>query len=922
MKRFVTPLRSVIRPGSVSVFAAAALLSVAGPVSAALEPLTLFSGMSTGAELHGTGGWSVLPAGTNLLVVPDPASAQGKVLEITSSGSYRTARRSASVAVNATATVYFRLRLPAAANADVSFGLTELVSPATETPATTLRVNNATLQAHDGTFKDLVTIQPEVWYECWMVVDNPADRYELFLRGPGDEAPVQLADGNGNTRFAFRSGTGSQELRTFQIRANNAHAGKTLHLGDIWLDATNRTVDAPESTLVVDAGPSIQVTWGPGGASADLAATLGGTAPDIESATILWTKVSGPGSVIFDSADQASTGATFSGPGDYELKVQATLPGGQSASAIVEVTVTAAGSYTAYKTSHFGPDILRVAAPWADANGDGISNLLHHAFGTDPLGSSSPVSPLVSTVDPLSPPVAGASRGLVIRYPKDQYAGVDVVPEWTADLASGAWTSDGVIVTPPAEPDGLHTATLPLADGDRAAFMRLRASLQGGRPNPKGDGYRGIWFKLGQTSTYGDKYSGGLGTYTSSHSPLAIYSPEANKTFFTYGGTPEADQRALQIMVGYYDHATGLVSRPTLVYAAPGVDDPHDNASLALDEEGHVWLFVSGRNTTRLGRAFRSELPFSIERFEQVREAEFTYPQPYWFEGRGFLHLFTKYTNGRELYWSTSRNGDVWSPDQKLAGIGGHYQVSDRHGDRIGTAFNRHPGGSVDARTDLYYLQTDDFGATWKTAAGVTVATPVSSSSSQARVRNYSADGRLVYVQDMAFDLEGRPAILYVTSSDYRPGPNGSPRLWEIAHWQGSEWVFREVTTSTHNYDVGFLRIESDGTWRIFGPTEEGPQGWGAGGEVALWESTDGGATWTKIRDLTGGSEYNHGYVRHPVNAHPDFYAFWADGDADKISASHLYFSNEAGDRVFKLPYTMTGDFAEPEEVTPPAPQE
>ena len=34
------------------------------------------------------------------------------------------------------------------------------------------------------------------------------------------------------------------------------------------------------------------------------------------------------------------------------------------------------------------------------------------------------------------------------------------------------------------------------------------------------NGYRGIWFTLGQVSEYGDKYSGGLGTYTAKHRPL------------------------------------------------------------------------------------------------------------------------------------------------------------------------------------------------------------------------------------------------------------------------------------------------------------------------------------------------------------------------------------------------------------------
>ena len=43
----------------------------------------------------------------------------------------------------------------------------------------------------------------------------------------------------------------------------------------------------------------------------------------------------------------------------------------------------------------------------------------------------------------------------------------------------------------------------------------------------KDDGYRGIWFTLGQKSEFGDKYSGGLGTYTANHVPMAIYSKEA-----------------------------------------------------------------------------------------------------------------------------------------------------------------------------------------------------------------------------------------------------------------------------------------------------------------------------------------------------------------------------------------------------------
>jgi hypothetical protein len=64
------------------------------------------------------------------------------------------------------------------------------------------------------------------------------------------------------------------------------------------------------------------------------------------------------------------------------------------------------------------------------------------------------------------------------------------------------------------------------------AFVLLASAGVVGRASEKADGYRGIWFTLGQFSKFGDKYSGGLATYTANHVPTAIYSPAADKTFF------------------------------------------------------------------------------------------------------------------------------------------------------------------------------------------------------------------------------------------------------------------------------------------------------------------------------------------------------------------------------------------------------
>jgi hypothetical protein len=190
-----------------------------------------------------------------------------------------------------------------------------------------------------------------------------------------------------------------------------------------------------------------------------------------------------------------------------------------------------------------------------------------------------------------------------------------------------------------------------------SAFLLQIPAVNSYAQNPTIDGYKGIWFTLGQFSEYGDKYSGGLGTYTANHIPVAVYSPEAGKTFFVYGGTTASDERHLLIMISYFDHKTRSVPKPVIVYDKKGIDDPHDNASLSIDNEGYIWIFVSGRSQSRPGFIFKSKNPFSIDGFEMIREGEMTYPQPWWVRGEGFLYLFTKYTKGRELYWSTSPDG-------------------------------------------------------------------------------------------------------------------------------------------------------------------------------------------------------------------------------------------------------------------------
>lgn len=436
--------------------------------------------------------------------------------------------------------------------------------------------------------------------------------------------------------------------------------------------------------------------------------------------------------------------------------------------------------------------------------------------------------------------------------------------------------------------------------------------------NDNVDGYRGIWFTLGQFGPYGDKYSGGLGTYTANHIPMAIHSPESGKTFFVYGGATGTGDRQLVVMASWYDHTQHRVPQPTVVHVSPGVDDPHDNPSLTIDSDGYLWIFVSGRSTRRAGIIYRSSAPYSTDHFERIREDEFTYPQPWWTDN-GLLHLFTRYSNGRELYLERSPDGRTWEEPRKVAGIGGHYQVSSWNDGVLGTFFNRHPNGNVDRRTDLYYIQSRDGGQSWTTADGTTVDLPLAEEDHPARIRNLSANGRLQYTLDLNWDRNGHPLLLYVTSGSHEAGPSSEPRFWELSRWTGSEWVHSVVARSDHNYDLGSLFVLED-RWVVVGPTGTGPQAWGTGGELERWESRDQGATWEKKRQITVNSEFNHTYVRRPLHASDPFSLYWADGNPDEISPSRLYFGELSGERYWQLPYEMDGPYATPVEYESPEP--
>ena len=445
-------------------------------------------------------------------------------------------------------------------------------------------------------------------------------------------------------------------------------------------------------------------------------------------------------------------------------------------------------------------------------------------------------------------------------------------------------------------------------------LLSAAAALAAQAPLPSDDGYRGIWYYNQRSNDeYVYKYSGGFATYPQQQSPIAIYSKEAGKTFFVYGGTVKGKHELLH-MVSYYDHKTGMVPRPRILLNKK-TEDGHDNPVMSIDGKGHIWVFSNAHGTARPSYISRSRKPYSIDEFELVRTTNFSYGHPWHIAGQGFLFLHTIYgKGGRSLFWATSPDGRRWDEPRLLARAeNGHYQITCNHGARTASVFNMHPEPEgANYRTNLYYLETSDMGKTWKTVDGRAIAPPVAEAKHPSLVHDYRAEKLLVYLKTVQFDPQGRPVILYLTAKGWESGPKHGMRQWWTARWTGKQWEIRAAMQSDHNYDFGSLDIEHDGAWRLIAPTEPGPQPWCTGGDMVLWTSPDQGRNWTRVKQLTRDPARNHTYARKPVNAHPAFYALWADGDAKKPSDSDLYFTDRQGKRVWRLPRVMKHDLEKP----------
>lgn len=185
--------------------------------------------------------------------------------------------------------------------------------------------------------------------------------------------------------------------------------------------------------------------------------------PDGDLLGFHWTQTSGPGIATFQNAAASTTAVSFGAPGDYVLRVQITDGrGGVLASSL---SVSVSDAFDSWASDKPFAD-AQSALPGADPDGDGLSNLLEYAFGTEPLSPDRSGFPTAEIEGP----------NLTMTYRKNPLAGeILLAPEASSNLQN--WQTENVIDEFLRVEDSteFRKATVPLPNHG-PIFLRLKVS--------------------------------------------------------------------------------------------------------------------------------------------------------------------------------------------------------------------------------------------------------------------------------------------------------------------------------------------------------------------------------------------------------------------------------------------------------------
>lgn len=335
-------------------------------------------------------------------------------------------------------------------------------------------------------------------------------------------------------------------------------------------------------------------------------------------------------------------------------------------------------------------------------------------------------------------------------------------------------------------------------------------------------GINSIWFSLG-AEVYGGipKYSGAFGTYTANHTPMAIR--HNNKIFFTYS---RVTLQHHEIGIASIDQGTGIKQESLLRLIPPVAGlDPHQNATVTISQTGYIYVFQAARSLEQaeylLGRVYRSRTPNTLPTANDVFNIDtqqydpnyyhsMSYIQPWYFDSQQVI-IYTNYTNVNGYgFRRPSVKNSCFPAGQNLL-TSGAYAISLLDKGRLHLVHNylMEKDGNpshADARRNIYYMYSDDYGCTWKNRVGNLLALPIDLANNNTTLihtstnSNYGTTNNLqyIYLEDIFINSDNELNILAVNSTS--EDPRTGTKMHFVHKIDGSRTFLAD---SGHNYNVG-----------------------------------------------------------------------------------------------------------------------
>jgi hypothetical protein len=213
-----------------------ALLALSGPpAQAAFQLVDDFEALVAGSPIAVHPAWTDAAGSGTVVADLDGSANQALAVATESSWLYRPL----TVVNGSTHTLFLRFAVGSQQN--VSFGLSDLARPAEINDfEVELNVANDPVELRISTdvvgdkYTKLTGLDPRVWYNLWLLVDNAAEQTSVYLHARDGQAAT---DSDLLGTFLFRQG-GAGDLRSFFIKSGGGASGNVgpLYLDDLFLE--------------------------------------------------------------------------------------------------------------------------------------------------------------------------------------------------------------------------------------------------------------------------------------------------------------------------------------------------------------------------------------------------------------------------------------------------------------------------------------------------------------------------------------------------------------------------------------------------------------------------------------------------------------------------------------------------------------